>query len=684
MKDFFRKIFRFIFNAIKYVLIIAVICTLYNSFLSKPVGKLLEPVFSKFVKEEPLYKNGLTRKQFIKKRNASKKAYSSMAKSMASEIGFNDETVSKSGDESRKSRKTAPSNALTDDTDKEKVPNNHCEEVTITPKVTDDLYILITRDDSEEKMQFYYDTAAVDMNHDIYRVYRTDEFLGELHFDLSDMLSENEMTFDNLLIYDMYESGNKFDYKRVKFNSEGNSITIRGKDVRDNAHTFVFMNDKSLSHYDENGNIIANPAETGDFLIYHFMISSLFFGRPSVYVVSSGDETYDQMLIEYAAAMADRYIADSDIFSPFNLVRKWEKPLTYRFNKVEADDVEIITEQEMKVKRKMLEIFRAVYENPCGIYFPYSPHYSAWGLSETENLYNPDDFKYSSGKKEAKTLKAKTDELIAKKKSVMAEYGYINKPDDFSDIVAENRHLNFTSDDMFCFSNFGSYISEGGNCAGISQYTSVLYNSGTFPASGSRTLRVSENHNGDDISWDLSDESNATLLDRTIQDYKDSKFRSRIESGDTSEAENQFVNMIGAMWDESNSAAFYELPVCDPNQGETPNFDRLPEIESILEDGRILQLCVGYKNKGEAYVGHAVNIVGYKKVDESTRLFYIYDSNTPEMLETATLTIMENEDGSKYYNFVYDSSYSVYLNTSSASLDYYFLEIYDENYNWYV
>ncbi len=214
----------------------------------------------------------------------------------------------------------------------------------------------------------------------------------------------------------------------------------------------------------------------------------------------------------------------------------------------------------------------------------------------------------------------------------------------------------FTEDDLFAFPNFASYISKGGNCAGIVYYEQQLYANGEMPKSGSEG----------DISFNASHPENSTLFDSGLSDYLTSSWSSDsagkygyIEEGALPDYQNAFVKMIGAYWkyenlmDDNNASL-----ICKGS--ESFDHDSVYRIKASIDNGEVLivnicapRLTYDYdKNDAENKAalnpsvktdasgnadmyGHAVLVYGYDEVEEKlddgtiekyTKL-YVYDPN---------------------------------------------------------
>lgn len=247
--------------------------------------------------------------------------------------------------------------------------------------------------------------------------------------------------------------------------------------------------------------------------------------------------------------------------------------------------------------------------------------------------------------------------------------------------------------DEFSFQNFGSYISPGGNCAGISHFVSFMYNRGFFPTSGFYDCFI--NDNVETIYWNISNHlDNSTLLDSGIFDYKNSDFINERVNDEyvlvdeyLTDGEKEFVNMIGCVWAETNNY----IHVDDYKIDNTEKYGT-PLIYNMLhsiDEGKILEAAF-LLNNGSA---HAVNIYGYEWVSENTIYFYVYDSNMPQdkyvndyyKKDTCTLcvSLYSNPENQDYFEYVYwpDINDYGYLSTTLDFMEYTSLAVWDENYN---
>lgn len=195
--------------------------------------------------------------------------------------------------------------------------------------------------------------------------------------------------------------------------------------------------------------------------------------------------------------------------------------------------------------------------------------------------------------------------------------------------------------DELPFQNFRSYIGAGGNCAGITHLTSYLYNTGSFPASGTYNRIIDNAYQ--EVSWNLSmDSENATLTDLGLFDYKTIDFITQHSDGsdylnmNLTEGEQEFVNMIGCFWSEANDRV--NMNAYEKATGEYYDISLLNRMTSLLDQGKVLDVYLYMRGGG----AHAVNIYGYKYVDDRCVWFMVYDNNIPQDCKDG---YMVNTDG---------------------------------------
>ena len=240
------------------------------------------------------------------------------------------------------------------------------------------------------------------------------------------------------------------------------------------------------------------------------------------------------------------------------------------------------------------------------------------------------------------------------------KYRYNSSDKKYSDYVYAARKVlgivdNDISMDILPFQNFSSPVSEGGLCAGFALLTARLHNDGSIPVTGQRMLTQSPNQSGIPVSWDLSAEENKTLTDMYLYDYKDDKFvsehRDKFSGGmkwsSYSEEEKQFVNLLGAYWDEANEA------FSDPKKFHPLHYINERSVYGWVEFERLMDYLdhnyiavAGFADKDG---GHAVNIYGYEEIQNSERgrevHFFVYDNNYPNNLNLKLIVFDSNVQG---------------------------------------
>lgn len=213
--------------------------------------------------------------------------------------------------------------------------------------------------------------------------------------------------------------------------------------------------------------------------------------------------------------------------------------------------------------------------------------------------------------------------------------------------------------DELPFGNFGSYINEGGSCAGISHLTSYLYNTGSLPASGSYICTVDGKEQ--QIAWDLgTDQENATLMDAGLADYKTASFveehseNNDVLNVDLTAGEEQFVNMVGCYWAEGNQKNDYSAYV--KTDGAKNAYRMVKNLMKYLDKGKVADVYLYFFGLN----GHAVNIYDYKKISDDEIWFYVYDSNIPQdnafLVDDACYLKVKKDiqdDGTKTFDFLY-------------------------------
>lgn len=203
----------------------------------------------------------------------------------------------------------------------------------------------------------------------------------------------------------------------------------------------------------------------------------------------------------------------------------------------------------------------------------------------------------------------------------------MNNKENFQTDEAESFNI---YEDELPFGNFGSYISNGGNCAGIAHITSTLYNTGTLPENGDYKVNTLG-----DIKWNIAiDEENRTLLNRGLYDYQTSDFAIEYQNEDgvidynrLNNAQKAFVDMVGCYWKEGNDKVNFNNYL--KRKGISGyDYSLITKMMDSLDKGQILDVYFTLKGGG----AHAVNIYGYYHDfhDPNIIWFKVYDNNIPQ------------------------------------------------------
>lgn len=185
--------------------------------------------------------------------------------------------------------------------------------------------------------------------------------------------------------------------------------------------------------------------------------------------------------------------------------------------------------------------------------------------------------------------------------------------------------------DTLPFPNFGSYISQDGNCAGFASITMQLFNKDLYPKSDSRTFVFGKEQMS--LAYDISEVEEAqTFFDRHLNDYKTALYwrntypeMDTLERDDFEENDAAFLDFIGFKWAEGNA---------DVNETIRVFNDAIPwtEFEKLLNyfenNNKILYGII----KGSAtYGAHAINVYGVEQDPNDSDVYYIlvYDNNFP-------------------------------------------------------
>lgn len=457
---------------------------------------------------------------------------------------------------------------------------NECAEVVLEADEPTDFYAVV------EDYTTRYSLADYGIN-TIYKGYWMYNYNGTLKIDLTEVFEKNNIDFNDISIW-IYQ-GDFLAYgvselERCDYEKKGNTITIDYEFDEDLAY-FVYIteaksklssllsvNSSSSSPLQLNG----SNDEVGVAFVCGSPILEQFFGVSGhVYYMELEDDEKNVSFVERAIYYCNNVVLGSEITS---------------------EDTDKLTATDAKGVQAKIDFYRSVFPmceaKPAG----------------QESVFNF-IFNYT----------------------VYADEGYdLAAGDSSNENGDEEEHKNYrnyhTTFDSYVdelpFQNFESQYGTGGNCAGISHLTAYLFNTGSFPTSGSYN----------DISWNLSiDEENATLSDIGLYDYKSRDFVDEnsgkndnyIGDGLTA-GEQEFVKMIGAYWMESNDRANLNDYVMV--NGQTNDWSLAEKMTDYLDQGKIL--CVGMLFKSG--MGHEVNLYDYYYTEAGELIFRVYDSNIPQ------------------------------------------------------
>lgn len=179
--------------------------------------------------------------------------------------------------------------------------------------------------------------------------------------------------------------------------------------------------------------------------------------------------------------------------------------------------------------------------------------------------------------------------------------------------------------DALPFANVGTYISQGGNCAGFAMITSALFNGTPIEESDSMTFE------GKTYSYDISDmDEFSTFFDIGLNDYKTKDYwkteygknMSSLSRSSYTSKDAAFLDFLGYKWAEGNMTDYRVL---------TGNDEILwSEFETVKNyfknNNKILNVGLNDINGG-----HAINAYGLQQDSDNPNIWYIlvYDNNFP-------------------------------------------------------
>ena len=470
----------------------------------------------------------------------------------------------------------------------------------------------------------------------VYAEYRMYNFSGNCKMDLATILQKYGTELSDISIY--ISDGNDIDKCRFKKNDD-KSVTLNC-DFESSKIYNIYVTDKNFG-----GDISVVFATsfhtdgmqddiTGAGLVVDFPLATFIFRKPiNVYYEDLGNEEKTNILKNKVFLMAKEYISEKDFY--------YDNEHFYAKSKYEIDAL-------YSILKSVVPIFDFTNQEQFGlrhfifIFFNYEERLAF----DEFNLKKMEARKSTSG------------------------FSYI--------------------EDTLPFGNFKSQHGLNGNCAGISHLTAYLYNNGYYNEKG--TLQ--------DITWNIGYSENATLLDRGLIDYKYDKFVEDHENGGQIDmstltvGEKEFINMVGAAYNEGNRKAnyIYNNLYGGDNVDVEYDYSLIESMQRYLENGKILDVYLRMVDGS----GHAVNIYGYEKDPDNDNViwFQVYDSNFPQNnvgkhgLSTYGINLrvekMINSTGDGY-TFTYDyfpienQGYGATSNKSISENG--FIIVMDENWN---
>lgn len=518
-------------------------------------------------------------------------------------------------------------------------PNNHCSNVSLTGKTADDLNAVVADVTGMYEAMASPKTSAYEWanTYVTYKDYEVSGFSGILSIDLSDALTKNNISLDDIQVLLSADiTYNKI--KKTSFEKEGNVITPDLSDVEGTASYLIVIADKKKknvlnSTLSELSSLLTVSAElptfqSGDVLVSAWGLPVIFGkAKPEIYYQSSGDAAADEKMLQIAIRAADYYYGFPDDQMPT------------------VADAKQLNTLEFETRKSALTGILKIFEVK-----PYAENEN-W-LSIIYGFFIGDDIDLSQ------------DEVLA------AEAEEAEKQQKLAQRAA------FKDSGILPFSNFGSYISEGGNCAGIAHLTALLNNTGSIPAVGSYDFTKFPFTKGDSdysglgsVSWDLSgDEANTTLMNPGLKDYKDADFvknhgsNAVIDNNTLSAGEQQFVNMVGDYWAEANTADVRDQVINNyyfDGKTECLTYKTVRQMMEAIDNGKVLECALDLYDVKEviknsactqsAFIGgHSINLYDYKQtfIDSGNgtgtymTYFKVYDSNCPNDTETNDLVMV--------------------------------------------
>lgn len=458
-------------------------------------------------------------------------------------------------------------------------PYLECEEVQLTASSPIDFNAVVT------DCTFAYDLSSFEVGK-VYKGYDLYNYGGIVKINVHDLLTENDINdFEIYITNGPFVIPGENSFKKCSYKLEGDNVTL-DYEFEHGSEYLIFLTEKQgfkiksfingiFNQDDAAVSTSMNNKDKGEALIYGSPWGVLLGGKITIYYTECFDKDNTSLFKEEA-----------------------EQAIPTIFTK-ESEDIRFkaISSREMEKKRnffdKFLKLFKTYKKGEHVAWYEYFFRYAVFCYDTYENTYE-----------------------LAGGNSTTNEFKAMGTGFD-------------KYEDELPFQNFRSYIGTGGNCAGITHLTSYLYNTGSFPSSGTYNCNINGTY--EQIQWDLStDNENATLSNQGLIDYKDIEFvTEHSENGDylsvnLTEGEQEFVNMIGCYWTEANDRI--NMNAYEKTTGEYYDASLLNRMTALLDQGKILDVYLYMRGGG----AHAVNIYGYEYIAANSVLFTVYDNNIPQ------------------------------------------------------
>lgn len=457
-------------------------------------------------------------------------------------------------------------------------PYLECEEVQLTASSPVDFNAVVFDCTTS------YNLSGFDIG-EIYKGYDLYNYGGNLKINVHDMLIEN-----NVNDFEVYVANGPFifpdetKFRKCSYELDGNLATLDYEFEHGNEY-LIFLTEKRgfsinglinsiIDQNDQNVTADVGRKDKGEALMCVSPILTLFGAKVTVYYIECVDDNNTELFKNEATTYMDQEVLGG---------------------KQREKKYKVISQQEMERKREFYDKFLKIFGR-----HPRTDEGTGFGKLIV-NLF----FCYSTYEN---------------------TYEITDERNENSQIVSTGFDKYW---DELPFQNFRSYIGTGGNCAGITHLTSYLYNTGSFPTSGTYNCNIDNACH--EISWDLTmDDENATLTDSGLFDYKTIDFITQHSDGsdylntDLTEGEQEFVNMIGCFWSEANDRI--DMNAYTKPTGEYYDISLLNRMTSMLDQGKVLDVYLNMRGGG----AHAVNIYGYQYINDRCVWFTVYDNNIPQ------------------------------------------------------